>query len=145
MIGNDHAEDTVLIRLKELVLQTTNAYIMVYITGERVERKRKVRKSTAKARAKSREVDLAASPTRDSRLKRASLFMNGRSQAVRLPKEFRFKGDHVFAMKDGDRVVLMPRDDRMERFLAAFGSAPDFPDRDQGAPQERPELDDLFK
>lgn len=118
---------------------------MVYIAGAGVERKRKGRKSTAKVRAKSREIDPTTLPNRDSRLKRASLFMNGRSQAVRLPKEFRFKGDHVFAMKDGDRVVLMQKDDRMERFLAAFGSAPDFPDRDQGPPQERPELDELFK
>ena len=78
-------------------------------------------------------------------LKKASLFMNGRSQAVRLPKEFRFKGDHVLAMRDGDRIVLMPHDNRMERLLAAFGAAPDFPDRDQGPPQERPELDELFK
>lgn len=118
---------------------------MVYITGVAVDRKRKARKSTGRVRGKSREIDVTTLPKRDSRLKRASLFMNGRSQAVRLPKEFRFKGDHVFAMKDGDRVVLMPRDDRMERFLAAFGSAPDFPDRDQGPPQERPELDELFK
>ncbi|MDP9179225.1 MAG: type II toxin-antitoxin system VapB family antitoxin [Gemmatimonadota bacterium] len=78
-------------------------------------------------------------------MKRASLFMNGRSQAVRLPKEFRFEGDHVLVMKDGDRVVLMPRDDRMERLMKAFGSAPDFPDRDQGPPQERAELEELFK
>lgn len=77
----------------------------------------------------------------DPDIKRATLFMNGRSQAVRLPKEFRFEGTHVYAKKDGDRVILSPVDDRWERFLAAFGSSPDFPDRDQGAPQERPELD----
>lgn len=74
-------------------------------------------------------------------LRRASLFMNGRSQAVRLPKEFRFEGTHVYARKDGNRVILSPIDDRWERLLAAFGSVPDFPDRDQGSPQERPELD----
>ncbi len=78
-------------------------------------------------------------------LPRASLFMNGRSQAVRLPKEFRFDGDHVFVKRDGDRVILMPHDDRMERLLAAFGSAPDFPDRDGGVPQERPDLDAFYK
>lgn len=77
-------------------------------------------------------------------LKKASLFMNGRSQAVRLPKEFRFEGTHVYARKEGNRVILSPVDDRWENFLAAFGSAPDFPDRDQGKPQERPELDALF-
>ena len=77
-------------------------------------------------------------------LRKASLFMNGRSQAVRLPKEFRFEGTHVYVRKDGNRVILTPTDDRMERFMAAFGSIPDFPDRDQGPPQDRPELDHLF-
>ncbi len=76
----------------------------------------------------------------NSDVRKASLFMNGRSQAVRLPKEFRFEGTHVFVRKEGDRVILSPEDNRWERFLAAFGSAPDFPDRDQGSPQERPEL-----
>ncbi|MEO5903656.1 MAG: type II toxin-antitoxin system VapB family antitoxin [Gemmatimonadaceae bacterium] len=71
--------------------------------------------------------------------------MNGRSQAVRLPKEFRFDGDHVFVKRDGDRIILMPYDDRTARILAAFGSAPDFPDRDQGSPQDRPELDEFFR
>ena len=75
-----------------------------------------------------------------SDLRRATLFMNGRSQAVRLPKEFRFEGTHVYVKKEGDRVILSPGDDRWERFLAAFGSSPDFPDRDQGALQERPDL-----
>lgn len=77
-------------------------------------------------------------------VKKASLFMNGRSQAVRLPREFRFEGTHVYARKEGNRVILSPVDDRWENFLAAFGSAPDFPDRHQGKPQERPELDALF-
>ncbi len=34
------------------------------------------------------------------------LFWNGRSQAVRLPKEFRFEGDAVHVRRDGPRVVL---------------------------------------
>lgn len=41
-------------------------------------------------------------------MKTAKLFKNGQSQAVRLPKEFRFKGDHVFIKKEGNRVVLIP-------------------------------------
>lgn len=77
----------------------------------------------------------------DGDFKKASLFMNGRSQAVRLPKEFRFEGTHVYARKEGNRVILTPIDDRWERFLAAFGSAPDFPDRDEPPMQDRPELD----
>ena len=38
----------------------------------------------------------------------ARIFQNGRSQAVRLPKEFRFEGDQVFIHKVGNAVVLLP-------------------------------------
>jgi virulence-associated protein VagC len=39
---------------------------------------------------------------------RAKLFRNGRSQAVRLPKAFRFEGDEVLVRRDGDAVILEP-------------------------------------
>jgi antitoxin VapB len=79
-------------------------------------------------------------------LKKASLFMNGRSQAVRLPKEFRFEGTHVYARKDGNRVILSPVDDRIERLIALMGSIPDFPDIPK-APAEpmRPEIKEYFR
>jgi antitoxin VapB len=38
----------------------------------------------------------------------AKLFKNGRSQAVRLPKEYRFNGDKVFIKKVGNAVILIP-------------------------------------
>ena len=41
-------------------------------------------------------------------MKTAKLFRNGQSQAVRLPKEFRFEGDAVFIKKSGSAVVLLP-------------------------------------
>ena len=40
----------------------------------------------------------------------AKIFRNGRSQAVRLPKEFRFAGDEVYIEKRGDTLVLSPKD-----------------------------------
>jgi len=82
----------------------------------------------------------------ESTLKKASLFMNGRSQAVRLPKEFRFEGSHVYARKDGNRVILSPVDDRIERLIALMGSSPDFPDipREPAEPM-RPEIKELFR
>ncbi len=40
--------------------------------------------------------------------RRAKLFWNGRSQAVRLPKEFRFDGDEVEIRKEGEAVILEP-------------------------------------
>jgi antitoxin VapB len=39
----------------------------------------------------------------------AKLFRNGRSQAVRLPKEFRFEGSEVMVTRLGSAVVLLPK------------------------------------
>jgi antitoxin VapB len=41
-------------------------------------------------------------------MKLAKLFKNGRSQAVRLPKEFRFSGNEVLIHSEGNRVILEP-------------------------------------
>ena len=41
--------------------------------------------------------------------RRAKVFMNNRSQAVRLPKEFQFDTDEVFIRKEGEDVILSPR------------------------------------
>ena len=38
----------------------------------------------------------------------AKLFYNGRSQAVRLPKEFRMPGTEVYVERDGDAIILKP-------------------------------------
>ncbi len=39
----------------------------------------------------------------------AKIFKNGRSQAVRLPKAFRFKGSEVKIRKEGKKVILGPQ------------------------------------
>lgn len=41
----------------------------------------------------------------------AKIFTNGRSQAIRLPKEYRFSGEDVYINKIGKIVVLIPKDD----------------------------------
>ena len=56
-------------------------------------------------------------------MKTAKLFKNGQSQAVRLPKEFRFSGDEVYIKKSGNAVVLIPVADSWEplfRSLSMF-------------------------
>jgi antitoxin VapB len=40
----------------------------------------------------------------------AKIFINGRSQAVRLPKEYRLKGEDVYIKKIGNIVMLIPKD-----------------------------------
>ncbi len=47
----------------------------------------------------------------------AKLFTNGSSQAVRLPKEFRFKGSEVYAQKIGETVILVPKNKAWETFM----------------------------
>lgn len=47
----------------------------------------------------------------------AKLFTNGSSQAVRLPKEFRFAGNEVYAQKIGDTVMLVPKEKAWETFM----------------------------
>ena len=46
----------------------------------------------------------------------AKVFENGRSQAVRLPKDYRFKEDEVIINKIGDIVLLMPKKDEWKAF-----------------------------
>ncbi len=72
-------------------------------------------------------------------MRTAKLFKNGGSQAVRLPKEFRFKGSRVFIKKVGDAVVLLPRQDSWN---VLFESLDQFTDdfmatREQPTPQVR--------
>ena len=43
-------------------------------------------------------------------MKTAKLFKNGQSQAVRLPKEFRMKGDEVYIKKQGEVIILLPKE-----------------------------------
>ena len=63
----------------------------------------------------------------------AKLFLNGRSQAVRLPKAFRFEGlTEVFIERDGDRVILSPsRRPSIERLIDALGQFEPWPEREQ--------------
>ncbi len=70
----------------------------------------------------------------------AKIFVNGRSQAVRLPKEYQFQGEDVFIQKHGDAVILMPHDKAWETFMHGLNSfTDDFMEdgREQGANQER--------
>jgi antitoxin VapB len=50
--------------------------------------------------------------------RKAKVFMNNRSQAVRLPKEFRFRTQEVFIRKEGSEVVLSPRPFDWTSYLA---------------------------
>ena len=72
----------------------------------------------------------------------ARIFQSGRSQAVRLPKEYRFEGAEVVVKHFGNGVLLLPMNDSwamLDDALNAF--EPGFQlSREQPAPQAREEL-----
>ena len=73
----------------------------------------------------------------------AKIFQNGRSQAVRLPKEFRFEGTEVFIKRVGNAVVLLPHEHSWETFfssLAQFESGFTLTREQPGVQQKRATL-----
>jgi antitoxin VapB len=78
----------------------------------------------------------------------AKIFWSGRSQAVRLPKEFRFDADEVRIRRHGNAVILEPVTNDWQWLDAIAGAIdPDFVSAatEQPAQQDRPALDSLFK
>jgi len=70
----------------------------------------------------------------------AKIFQNGRSQAVRLPKEYQFKGEEVFIQKHGNTVLLIPHEKAWEVFIEGLSDfSEDFMKngREQGVEQKR--------
>lgn len=67
----------------------------------------------------------------------AKIFQSGRSQAVRLPKEYRFDGTQVLIKKVGDAVVLLPyRGGWQALFDSLEQFSPDFMDSRQQPEQQ---------
>jgi antitoxin VapB len=64
-----------------------------------------------------------------------SLFMNGRSQAVRLPKAFRMQGDRVRITRDGRKLVIEPVFQSSEEWLAALDKFRHIPFMEEGRNQ----------
>jgi antitoxin VapB len=76
-------------------------------------------------------------------MKTARLFRTGRSQAVRLPKEYRFEGSGVYIARMGSAVVLMPEKRTWDvLFEACSEFSEDFmAERNQPEQQVRPALE----
>ncbi len=69
----------------------------------------------------------------------AKVFTTGRSQAVRIPKEYRFSCDEVLIEREGERVILTPRPKVWRDYFArASRFTEDYPDDiEDRPPQER--------
>ena len=67
----------------------------------------------------------------------AKLYKNGKSQAVRLPREFKFQGTEVYIKRIGRNVMLIPKDDPWESLLSSLDEFSD----DFMADRLQPEVD----
>jgi antitoxin VapB len=73
---------------------------------------------------------------------RAKVFWSGRSQAVRLPKEFRVDGDSVFIRREGNSIILEPSDAWPDGYLESFSCvATDLQRPAQGKTDDRESID----
>jgi len=79
---------------------------------------------------------------------KAKLFINGRSQAIRLPKAYRFEGKEVYIKRISEGVLLIPKDKsiwdvwekNIKKYKTAFMAERNQPE----SQQERMGLDELF-
>jgi antitoxin VapB len=69
----------------------------------------------------------------------AKIFKNGKSQAIRLPKEYRFQGSKVYVKQVGNAVVLIPEQDSWQTLIESLAQFSDdfMLERQQPPPQER--------
>ncbi len=72
----------------------------------------------------------------------AKIFQNGKSQAIRLPKEYRFQGSTVYVKRIGNAVVLIPEQDSWQTLIESLDKfSNDFMNERQQPPaQDRAEL-----
>jgi len=76
-------------------------------------------------------------------MKTAKIFSNGQSQAVRIPKEFRFENQsEVFIAKEGDAIILFPKTSKFNTLFDALDAFSDdfMSQRDQPVQGQREEL-----
>jgi len=70
-------------------------------------------------------------------MKTAKIFANGQSQAVRIPKEYRFSGSEVGITRVGEVVLLYPKGKEDALFFSSLGSfTDDFYDSIESAREE---------
>jgi antitoxin VapB len=66
----------------------------------------------------------------------AKVFQSGNSQAVRLPKQYRFESGEVLIFRRGDEVILREKPQSLERAFALICDLPDI-EREDAPPQDR--------
>jgi len=78
-------------------------------------------------------------------MKTAKLFKNGQSQAVRLPKEFRMAGTEVYIKKEGEAIVLLPKEKSWESLFESLNHFEKDFKIERNQPAENQKREPMFK
>jgi len=78
-------------------------------------------------------------------MKTAKLFKNGQSQAVRLPKEFRMAGREVYIKKEGEAIVLLPKEKSWESLFESLNHFEKDFKIERNQPTENQNREPMFK
>jgi len=78
-------------------------------------------------------------------MKTAKLFKNGQSQAVRLPKEFRMAGSEVYIKKEGEAIVLLPKEKSWESLFESLNHFEKDFKIERNQPEENQKREPMFK
>lgn len=78
-------------------------------------------------------------------MKTAKLFKNGQSQAVRLPKEFRMPGREVYIKKEGEAIILLPKEKSWESLFESLNHFEKDFKIERNQPAEKQTREPMFK
>ena len=78
-------------------------------------------------------------------MKTAKLFKNGQSQAVRLPKEFRMAGKEVYIKKEGEAIILLPKEKSWESLFESLNHFEKDFKIERNQPAENQNREPMFK
>ncbi|MEJ2588101.1 MAG: type II toxin-antitoxin system VapB family antitoxin [Deltaproteobacteria bacterium] len=78
-------------------------------------------------------------------MKTAKLFKNGQSQAVRLPKEFRMAGEEVYIKKEGEAIVLLPKENSWAPLLNSLDRFEKDLKLERNQPMEKQKREPMFQ
>ena len=78
-------------------------------------------------------------------MKTAKLFKNGQSQAVRLPKEFKMEGREVYIKKQGEAIILLPKEKSWESLFESLNHFEKDFKIERNQPAENQNREPMFK
>jgi len=78
-------------------------------------------------------------------MKTAKLFKNGQSQAVRLPKEFRMEGSEVYIKKQGENIILLPKEKSWKTLINSLDHFAKGFKMERNQPEKNQERESLFR